>query len=687
MLSVFSTSTGNIGVDGYFTSFPENSTVLLRRVSNGQPAMIMYPFGKGYVIATTLYTDFALTHHQANQTEINFIQNIISWAKKPKELMDVRPGEIVNLNLDVTNFTDVDTTSIKITVLDPSRKVVNEKTQNISIGPNQSLTIPFTHTSTTTSTLGVYHIDYTLLDSQGNIIQPQAETDSGRFAVSKPPKTQAQINQITFSIQSDAEHYLMGDAVTLTILAFNSSDVERMITAKFGGQNRVMVVPAKGASSFVYLKTAQSDYNHWGQWWGMEWVSFYEETKMIGASMKLYRVYPLSANVSVRTDKTAYAKGENVAIGISLKNNINFTCRPNVKITVWDSKWTKVFEDLKTSVLTPYGTDSVSTNFTLPSNSTMGRYEVYVQILSGSGYAYTRFELLQSQISVSPNLPSGFNMGTNTIPFAITNTGKVNVNSGTLDLSLKAPDGSVVYSGSQPFSIVVGESKTLEIPISISSLNFGNYTLIYTQSDETKAGSPTHIIIPNSIAFSPSLDKPSYRIRGTANLRVDLKNTGKFNLENISLNVSVPDINYIDTKTLSLGVNPNATSLDFEIPIPETTLPGLHRLEVAATLPSGSRLTKTASLNVPESALSISYSVGANLRGGDLINVNITNTGGVDTGINYMATLTGNGVALSRNTGDDSLQPGQTKAFSLQIPFQAVAVSYTHLTLPTIYSV
>gem|GEM_PF-1247018 len=284
--------------------------------------------------------------------------------------------------------------------------------------------------------------------------------------------------------------------------------------------------------------------------------------------------------------------------------------------------------------------------------------------------------LRRTRITITPNLISSFNSGSNILPFTLTNTGKINVSSGALDLSLKAPDGNIVYSGSQPFNLTVGESKILEIPVSIPSLNFGNYTLIYIQSDETRAGSPTHIIIPNSIAFSPSLDKPSYRIRGTANLRVDLKNTGKFNLENVSLNVSVPDINYFDTKTLPLGVSPNATSLDFEIPIPETTLPGLHRVEVAATLPSGSRLIKTASLNVPESALSISYSAGANLRGGDLINVNITNTGGVDTGINYVATLTGNGVTIARHTGDDNLQASQTKAFSLHIPLQAVEGKY-----------
>jgi len=233
-----------------------------------------------------------------------------------------------------------------------------------------------------------------------------------------------------------------------------------------------------------------------------------------------------------------------------------------------------------------------------------------------------------------------------------------------------------VYTGNQSFSLSIGERKMLEIPVSISSLNFGNYTLTYTQSDETKAGSPTYITIPNSITISLSLDKSSYRVRETANLKVDLKNIGKFNLENISLNVSVPDIHYIDTKPLSLGVSSEAMSLEFAIPIPETILPGLHLVEIDVILPSGSRLTKTASLNIPESELSVSYSGGANPKGGDQINVNITNAGGVDTGINYVATLTGNGVTIARHTGEDNLQASQTEAFSLQIPLQAIEGKY-----------
>lgn len=184
MLSVFSTSTANIGVDGYFTSYPENSTIFLRRTANGQPAMIMYPYGNGYVIATTLYTDFALSHSQANQTEINLVQNIISYAKKPDTLVEVKPGQIANVNVTISNFTDTSASAVKFIILDPSRTAISTQQSATSVPAGQAVTIPVSYTSSSTASLGIYHVDYILLDAQGNIIQPQAETDSGRFAES-----------------------------------------------------------------------------------------------------------------------------------------------------------------------------------------------------------------------------------------------------------------------------------------------------------------------------------------------------------------------------------------------------------------------------------------------------------------------------------------------------------------------
>ncbi len=66
VLAGLTTNTPDINIDGYFTGYPDNSTILLRRTANGQPAMLMYDYGLGKVIVTTLYSDWAYGHSQAS---------------------------------------------------------------------------------------------------------------------------------------------------------------------------------------------------------------------------------------------------------------------------------------------------------------------------------------------------------------------------------------------------------------------------------------------------------------------------------------------------------------------------------------------------------------------------------------------------------------------------------------------
>ena len=381
-------------------------------------------------------------------------------------------------------------------------------------------------------------------------------------------------------------------------------------------------MPAKGSSSFTYLKIAQPE-RFWGSFsWGILRVTFHENDKYLGTSIKAYRVYSPTPGLAVKTEKTIYAKGETVTISASVKNNDPLSWQPLVRINVQDPNYKIVFVDEKIVPLSPYWTGSVVSSFILPMTLMTGNYLIGGSVSSSFSYAYTRFEIPQSQISVAPNLPFPFLPGTNTIPFTITNTGKINVSSGTIDLSLKDPDGSIVYSANQPFGLAVGESKTIDIPISIRSLKFGYYTLTYSQSDETRTGNPTIITIPNTTNVALSLNKPSYRIREVANLSLELINIGKFNLDEILVTVSVADANYTDSKTVSLAVNANVTLLNFAIPIPQTITAGQHHIDVTVALSSGPSFTKSGMFTVPDSALAIEFSgTDPTLRAGDSVNL------------------------------------------------------------------
>ncbi|MDQ1354750.1 MAG: hypothetical protein QG657_5059, partial [Acidobacteriota bacterium] len=65
---VLSSSTNELidaGVDGYFSVYPSNSTILLKRKINLEPAMLYYPYGNGTVILTSMFTDWAYAHSQS----------------------------------------------------------------------------------------------------------------------------------------------------------------------------------------------------------------------------------------------------------------------------------------------------------------------------------------------------------------------------------------------------------------------------------------------------------------------------------------------------------------------------------------------------------------------------------------------------------------------------------------------
>jgi uncharacterized membrane protein len=681
ILTSFWTSTANIGVDGYFSSYPEGSTILLRRIANGQPAMILYPYGQGQVIATTLYTDFAFGHNQANQAEINLVQNIISWAKKPDTLAEIKPGETVSVSVAVENHSEAGAASVKFTILDSNRKVITEQTQVSSIPPAHSAVFPVSYTPSPTSALGIYHIDYTLLDAQGNVIQPQAETDSGRFVVSNPPKSGTPDKAIWFSVTTTSQEVLYGTPFDYTFHIYNHTDETRNLTI------RTSLRHTNRSHEWVVLANPNIETTVSGEdlfidstWMfeTMEVILYDESGQIIGRYELSFKGFYPSATISLQTDKKIYVKSDSVIISTTLKNNTPLNWESNVIITVSDQQNKRIFEDPKTIVFSPYGTASEESVFSLSPTLGPTTYTVQMEAWFENRMlmsSYGKFELIQSEITVTPNLTRVFTSGINEVPFVLNNKGQLSVYSATLDISLKGPEGTVVFSQSQPFTLGIGENKTINIPISIPSIQFGIYTLTYSQSDESRMGNPVTISIPCSTLISSSFDRPSYRIRETANLTVELTNNGSFAFENAQVTVSVPDAGFTDTRSINYG--PGQTlPLGYVIPIPETTAGGQHGINVSVTLPGGGSAVESSNLSVPGSSLMAGYSGSAAVAAGDTISLIVQNAGGLDSEFTYRVTLTDGFIEVYQNTIQDTLQAGASKTFSFQIPSQVTAGTY-----------
>jgi len=71
----------DIKLDGYFADYPDTAKVLLRRSKNLMPAMLMYNFGEGLVIAASIYSDWGYANGQTTSSEINLIRDLVRWSK------------------------------------------------------------------------------------------------------------------------------------------------------------------------------------------------------------------------------------------------------------------------------------------------------------------------------------------------------------------------------------------------------------------------------------------------------------------------------------------------------------------------------------------------------------------------------------------------------------------------------
>lgn len=72
----------SLETDGYIINYPVDSRVLLLR-PDGYPTVVVYPFGKGWVVVTTLFTDFSALLGRIESDEDTFLRNLLAWAKDP----------------------------------------------------------------------------------------------------------------------------------------------------------------------------------------------------------------------------------------------------------------------------------------------------------------------------------------------------------------------------------------------------------------------------------------------------------------------------------------------------------------------------------------------------------------------------------------------------------------------------
>ncbi|MBI4652330.1 hypothetical protein HY745_13860, partial [Candidatus Desantisbacteria bacterium] len=218
-------------VDGYFTSWPKDAKILLRRSKNGQPCMLLYKYGSGWVLATTIYTDYGYSVGQASTSGKALLRNIITWARNSVEMIEYRPGSSINIPITITNKTEKESASVSVSVSVLTPDGAEKEKIPLNLPLQKGETGAYTYTGTAGQELGIWRIEYALLDSAG--IEMQKESAGANFAVSSPPANIKPAPDLSFSVQSNTENYVKGSSAVFTIISWNTSDEERNITCKY----------------------------------------------------------------------------------------------------------------------------------------------------------------------------------------------------------------------------------------------------------------------------------------------------------------------------------------------------------------------------------------------------------------------------------------------------------------------
>ncbi|HXE95228.1 MAG TPA: hypothetical protein VN642_02395 [Dongiaceae bacterium] len=506
MLSGQSRSTPTLNVDGYFTGYPANSTVLLRRTANGQPALLMYEHGLGRVIVTSMYSDWAFGHGQASQEEIALIRDMLSWAKKPITLPEIKPGETVTVPVTLSNSTATDAASIKLQIWNPDRStLLLEQTVSLAVPAGQSIINNVSWQAAASSVLGIYHIDYILLDATDNIIQPQAETDSGRFAVSSPPQTSTVKKDIWLSITSPNQEVFFNEPFAYTFHVFNTTATTRNLTLKswLPHTNRWHEWPVTATANGETVINGSDLFTDSRYMFETLRAYLYDENNVqIGSYMLSFKgVYP-QVIATTTTGKPLYTRGETVDLGVSLGNSRNMATTVNLKVTVTDPANSIVFSASTDTALPAGGTVSRNFAFSLPQIPQGGVYTVSSEVFDAGGKKVggdtASFTVPLRFVTVSPAVPAVLNPGANTVSFALSNLGTLPVSSGFLNASLKDPEGASIVSLAQQFTLDAGQTKNLDLSLVIPPLKFGDYTLSYSQGDTSGTGKNSSVTLPRA---------------------------------------------------------------------------------------------------------------------------------------------------------------------------------------------
>jgi len=672
-------------VDGSFTSYPENASVLLSRTKNGMPALLMYNYGNGTVIASTLYTDWAYPRGQATKDGINIVRDIINWAKNPMTLRDYNTtdtfdtsvnvtgeiypefelGETVNISVNVTNLGNVTADKVSFKIFEPffEEDYVNI---SVSIPPQETTIINFTYPTTNSSEPGIYYLFYLLYANE--TLLPPGQVYVGPFIVGINLSTISNYT-VNFTLINPDNEISKEEAITVNVppgttipVNFSCTNLQKLgiwrleyITIDFNG-----ISVESGAKKFAISKYAE---NPDGWVYQGKDISFIittpDEHYMYGSDVP-FTIHVYNHGDSTRDiDFNTYYKDWGLRRklqGQEASGTLNVPAHGNATFSRILHTGSARFSH---NQLIIYGSFSENSH-------SLGRTEKVV---------YLQNPLVKVQVETDK---LKYVMGKNVTAFMEF----TNKRSSTYDVTTKIrainPHNTKIFEDSLNFTLTGYETRneTITFPLPIPS-EYGLYLISAdTYSNERKIGlDSVYFEVDKPYKISLTLDKPdmTYNVRENMSLDIEITNIG-YTYLNSTINISIPVLLFEDSIYVSLNMN-ETQAINYNLDIPELTPCGKHDIIVTIEIDN---TEENYYFIIPNSLLNLNLSK-TSYDAKDYLNITLKNIGGVDTTyISSIKLIDSKRLVIYENESvtAENISVDEIKTIGFQIPGQVTSGKY-----------
>ncbi|WP_456394418.1 PKD domain-containing protein [Thermococcus sp.] len=681
-------------VDGYFEKYPPDAVVLLRRTKNDFPAMLMYRYGKGYVFATTLYSDWK-SQDRPSGFILNILRDAIRYMEFNGDVYEVGTkkswwgwgfrNDTYLIPINVTNPTDVAADGIKFMILTPQGEMRSGIEVNESLAPGESKTVVLEVSSRDFGSVihGIWTVDYSLLSAGREIytaydvkgISINAYTDNDALFNYRGG------NKYLFWVTSDRERVPFGEKARLTVHIINKAD--KTLSGGLGiGHHingwhvlevkNVSVAPGeyrkytfevypyidaekdfRGLTYYFGLYTSKSPYEGGG--------NFYDA--FLKAEKGVHVIYP-NVHITAKADKSHYAPNETMNINVTVTNSDDLDWELLLAVRLYEDR--NVIASISNITTIPRSsTITIPIKLKMPQNASPGYHYMVVELADRYGKLLGSLMLPRDTLSVYRSIPSVELSSEFTAPLGLTINARI-----TNNVSMAEPRLLIreVYSWNGRFedrwdSFHLNFTNwEAEVRIPLREDIFGKYSVFYELYDGNWLVSSGSARLVRNVRVIPEV-RFSGRVFSNLTLLVSLINPG-FLDEDFNLTVDIPSINYTSTTPVHLPPKGNRTvNLTVRVPLIQ---PGTYRISIRAWKNKGS-IEKSEYFRVLESDVRGRIHEGPYSTGDEAYAV-LENRGGIPANIRGNISIVKNDRAVAVSTFGFPLNPGENSTVSVRIP-------------------